>query len=152
MKCFHKAEYKSVEKPEGPRQSILSITLLLKPNLCQSGESRVKSGKSWRWLLPSGSAKVSGQRRLWRFIAFLLLSWPEYDPPSQTTITKYIKQLYDEEKKDRWEPAGGDRVLLQASRTLMSTILTMRWRCLAVTENKEAHTAVNYRKKTLMMI
>ena len=34
------------------------------------------------------------------FIAFLELACPEYDPPSTTTIAKYIKQLYDEKKNE----------------------------------------------------
>ena len=37
------------------------------------------------------------------FHAFLALACPEYDPPSQSTITKYIRSLYEVKKKELTE-------------------------------------------------
>ena len=34
------------------------------------------------------------------FHAFLTLACPEYDPPSQPAIAKYIRRLYEEKKKE----------------------------------------------------
>ena len=51
------------------------------------------------------------------FHAFLTLACPEYDPPSQPTIAKYIRRLYEDEKE-----SDGD--------------MKMRSACLAVNKNK----------------
>ena len=162
LKACHKAEYKSVEKTEVPKQSILNHFV---------AEKKVpkwpKSSEKWKNLtmaLAKWFCKSSRSTMMVKdpgFIAFLELACPEYDPPSTTTIAKYIKQLYDEKKNEICESleeiefcavttdggASSDATSFQDTNVhYIDKEMNMKSHCLAVTENKEAHTAVNYRQ------
>jgi hypothetical protein len=91
------------------------------------------------------------------------LAAPEYDMPCAKTISTYIQTLYEEEKKKIMEclkepehmaltSDGGtssNAVSFQATNVhFIDADINLKYFCLGVRENKEKHTADNYRAKT----
>ena len=122
-----------------------------------------KSGIKWRnatqslatWLCadsrPSYLVEDQG------FRAFLSTICPEYEVPCADTMTKYIKEMYDTKKKENVEfcgvtSDGGTSVnVVSFQDTNVHYIdkdLFLNYHCLGVRENKEKHTAENYRENT----
>ena len=162
LKAHHKNDYKSLDQEE-PRQSILNHFVAPTKSL----PKLPKSSEKWKLMtmaLAKWFCKSSRSTKMVEdpgFIAFLLLACPEYDPPSRKTIAKYIKQLYEDKKKEIKETLediefcavttdGGtssDATSFQDTNVhYIDKEMMMRSHCLAVTENREAHTAVNYRQ------
>ena len=160
LKSWHKADYK--EKEEVPKQSVLNHF----GAQTQAVPKWPKSSERWKELtlaITKWFCKSSRSTKMVEdpgFIAFLLLARPEYDPPSRRTLAKNIKQLYEVKKKKVKESLkdmefcavttdGGtssDATSYQDTNVhYIDREMNMKSHCLAVTENKEAHTAVNYR-------
>ena len=110
LKACHKEEAKSLlklsMKEEGNKQSILDHFVATTDKAVTKWP---KSSQKWKevtmglakWFCKSSrpTAMVSDPG----FHAFLALACPEYDPPSQSTITKYIRSLYEVKKKQLTE-------------------------------------------------
>jgi len=156
------ALYKSLDQ-EVPRQSIFNHFVAPTKSL----PKLPKSSEKWKLMtmaLAKWFCKSSRSTKMVEdpgFIAFLLLACPQYDPPSRKMIAKYIKQLYEDKKKEIKETLediefcavttdGGtssDATSFQDTNVhYIDKEMMMRSHCLAVTENREAHTAVNYRQ------
>jgi hypothetical protein len=128
-----------------------------------------KSSEKWKavtkliakWFVkdtrPAGMVQDQG------FVNLMGILAPEYDVPCQDTITKYIDTLYIEEHTKVLEELSGiDHCAVTSDGGAASNAMSfqntnvhfideemnLKHRTLAVKENKEKHTAVNYREKT----
>ena len=108
LKACHKEEAKSLLKDEGGKQSILDH-FVASSSSDKAVKKWPKSTQRWKeltnalakWFCKSSrpTAMVSDPG----FHAFLALACPEYEPPSQSAITKYIRSLYEVKKKELTE-------------------------------------------------
>ena len=103
LRACHKEEAKSLQKEEGPKQSILHHFVVTADKKVKKWPKTTEKWKELtlalaKWFCTSSrsSAMVDDAG----FHAFLTLACPEYDPPSQPTIAKYIRRLYEEKKKE----------------------------------------------------
>ena len=165
LKTWHKGEHKAMveDKEETPKVSILKH---FEPQP-KSVHKWPKSSEQWKTLTMSLAKWVCKSSRSTRivedegFVAFLGLACPAYDPPSRITLARYIRQLYESEHKrvkDALESIefcaittdGGTSSDATSFQDTNVHYIDEDWQlkshCLAVTENKEAHTAVNYRQ------
>ena len=163
LKTWHKGDYKAMaEKEEAPKPSILKH-FETQP---KSVHKWPKSSDQWKaltlaltkWVCKSSRSTMIVEDR--GFVAFLSLACPAYDPPSRKTLARYIRELYETEHK-RVKVAlenvefcaittdGGtssDATSFQDTNVhYINEEMQLKSHCLAVTENREAHTAVNYR-------
>ena len=103
LKGCHKEEAKSLVKEEVTKQSSLDHFVT---STDKAVKKWPKSSEKWKnlttalakWFCKSSrsTAMVSDPG----FHAFLSLACPEYDPPSQSSITKYIRSLYEVKKEE----------------------------------------------------
>ena len=108
LKACHKEEAKSLLKDKGGKQSILDH-FVASSSSDKAVKKWPKSTQRWKeltnalakWFCKSSrpTAMVSDPG----FHAFLALACPEYEPPSQSAITKYIRSLYEVKKKELTE-------------------------------------------------
>ena len=144
LKTWHKADHKEmVEKDEAPKGSI-------KEHFEVKSKTEFKwpkSSRQWKDLTMALTKLVCKNSRSTMivedsgFVAFLRLACPAYDPPSRKTLAKneFCAITTD---------GGTSSNATSFQDTNVHYIdedMKLQSHCLAVTENREAHTAANYR-------
>ena len=174
LKSRHKAEYDKSEEEASRKESTKKGSNNNITNYFSGPNTRKvykwsKSSKLWtektvalaKWFChdsrPSFMVEDEG------FKKFMELACPEYDLPTADTIGNYIKKLFEEEKERvKAELKVVDYVSLttdggsstnavsfqDTNAHFLTENLELKSVCLSVKENREEHTAVNYRANT----
>ena len=167
LRLWHQVEFKklSEEEEKTPKSGILNFFSLKGKKV----HKWPKTSAKWKdatmalakWLCKD--SRASNMVEDVGFAFFLSHICPEYDPPRAKTMAKYITELYEKETvriKKNLENVEYCALTTDGGTSSNATSfqdtnvhyidndLFLQSHCLAVEENKEAHTAENYRENT----
>jgi hypothetical protein len=169
MMSWHKAEYDKAEtEDKNPKIAKNPITDHFGTQ-AKKVYKWPKTSSKWKnltmalakWLCKDSRASYMVEDK--GFIHFMSFACPEYDTPTSHTIGRYIRELYEMEKKKIIEKLkavefcslttdGGTSSNATSYQDTnvhyLDEELCLQSHCLEVRENKEAHTAENYRENT----
>lgn len=172
LKNKHKAELKAAEdgmnknaSTEDPKQPLMNSYCKLRSSM-----KWPKTGVRWKKAtlqLTKFLIKDSRPANLVEgegFKAFIAEVCPEYEVPTAQTITNYMDRMYDAEKAKivteleveaefcSMTTDGGSATnggsFQDTNVHFINNDIQLKYRCLSVKENKESHSATNYRKNT----
>ena len=168
LKIWHKSEYKKTIEEEDKKKESKNITDFFGEK-AKNVTKWSKGSASWKnvtmtiakWFCKSSRPAKMVEDKGFRVLMSLVC--PQYEVPGRDTIGRYIAQLYEGEKKRISENLeeiqycaittdGGtssNAVSFQDTNVqYIDNDLHMKTHTLAVQENKEEHTADNYRENT----